>query len=480
MARRGVLDWWRGQPVSGPKSLPPFREAGVSGTPIYGGFVLNREINAKLVGQQRYRTASDILCNISVVAAGVRYFLNLCGKPKWKAEPVDDTPAARDAADFVEAVIAEMSTSWARIVRRSGMYRYHGFGIGEWTAKRRDDGRIGLVDIEQRPQHTIWRWGTDPNGQVSGVWQRDPMNGNEIWLPRSKLVYLVDDMMTDDPEGLGWFRALADPAERMKRFQELETIAFERNLAGTPIGRVPYSEIEAAVAAGTVTRADANAMIKAMEEFVDLQVKEPTTSLILDSAPYESITADGTNVSSVYKWSIELMTGDMTGIEQLNGKDGALQRLTYEMARIIGVESILTGAQGAGSMALAAEQSNNLYTVVNSTVADMAEGFNRDIIAPIWKLNGFPDELRPTLKCEDVAFKDVEQIAAMLRDMAAAGAVLTPDDPAINDMRDLAGISRVPDDMAQRQIDEAAELRAATQPIDDDGNPIEDQEDEQA
>lgn len=452
---------------TGPKRVNSFRESGVSGTPVYRGYISPSEKNADLLGSNRYRTAADILTNVSIVASGIRYFLNLVSDPAWRVEAVDDTPAAIEAKDFVEDVIFNMETSWSRIVRRSGMYRYHGFGISEWTAERRDDGRIGIKDIEPRPQHTIERWGTDETGAVTGVWQRSPQDGTEIWLPRSKIVYLVDDMMTDSPEGLGWFRALVGPAQRTNRLLELETIGFERNFAGTPVGRAPIGELQKLEKDGEIPVGAADTAIAAMDRFVEMQAKKPTTGITLDSAPYLATTQDGMTPSAALKWGIDLLKGEMTGVEQLQV---GIDRGFHEMARIIGVESMLVGSEGVGSLALSKDKSNNLYIVVNSTLRDMAEAYDRDVIDAIWWLNGFPDELRPKLKTEDVAFKDVEQIAATLRDMAAAGATLSADDPAINDLRALAGISQVPQEIMDRAVE--LEMRPPSPNIGPDGKPL--------
>lgn len=451
----------------------PYREIGVSGTPTIGGYVQETDVNAKLRGTARHKTAAETLTNFSIVFASVRYFLDLIAKPSWSFDPADDTPQAREMAEFMEEVVDDMRTNWARIIRRSGMFRYHGFGFGEWTAKRRDDGRIGLLDIEQRPQHTIARWDIEPNGDINGVWQRPPLSGEEIYLPRQKLIYLVDDSMSDSPMGLGWIRGLAEPAERLKTLHELEMIAFERNLAGTPIGRLPYAELEAAVKGGALTEEQMAEMVSAMEDFVDLQKKKPNTSLTLDSMPYEAIKGDGTQFSNVLKWGIDLLTGDMSGIDALAN---AIDRIKHEMALIMGTESILIGKDGGGSLAMSKDKSQNLYLIVNSTLGDMAEGYSRDIIDPIWTLNGFPDELKPQAVCEDVAFKDVETVASTLRDMAAAGAVLEPDDPAINDVRDLAGISRVPEESIEAQIAARDALRPP--PDDPGGGPANGPEDD--
>src|SRR4051812_23471684 len=149
----------------------PFSEMGTSGTPVYAGYVVTAERNPKLVGLEKHRTFADILANTSIVAAGTRYFLNVVARPSWSCEPADDSAEAKKYAEFVEEVMfEELHTPWSRVVRRAGTYRFHGFHLSEWTAKRRDDGKIGFDDIETRPQYTIWKWEVDERGTVIGAW----------------------------------------------------------------------------------------------------------------------------------------------------------------------------------------------------------------------------------------------------------------------------------------------------------------------
>lgn len=418
-----------------------FQELGTSGTAIFGGYVVTTERNPRAVGQQRYVEASEILANISIVAASLRYFLNLVAKAKWKANPASDAPEAKAVAEFVESVLTGMVTHWARIVRRQGMYRFHGFSIGEWTAKRRADGKIGLSDIEARPQKTIVRWEQDEGGSIVGVYQRSPQTGQEIPLPRWKLVYLVDDVFTDSPEGMGWFRHLLEPSERLARYLKQEGIGFERDLVGLPIGRAPVTALRQMVKSGKLEQKDADAAIEVMRKIVRLQVKKEDTGVVLDSQHFEDQTNDGKRVSAVAQWGIDLLTGSSTSLAALGA---AVVRLEQQMARIMGTESLLMGGDGGGNLALAKDKSQNLALNVNSTLVDMAGFMTRDVVAPVCLLNGIPEELWPELATEDVAFRDVQQVTAALRDMATAGAMLAPDDPAIDDVRDLLGISRPP------------------------------------
>lgn len=422
--------------------LTPFREMGTSGTAFFGGYPQNKERDYRVVGPQKWITFADIAVNFSIVAAGVRYFQNLIGSSTWSLEPADDSAEAQAAADFAEEVMHDMLTSWPRFVRRSASYRFNGFSVQEWTAKRREDGRTGFSDIEARPQHTIERWDVDERGSIRGIFQTSPQTGQELYLPRGKVIYLVDDNLTDSPEGIGIFRHLVEPTARLKRYLDLELKGFERDLRGIPVGRAPYAAIAAAADAGKISEAKARELTLALEEFVKTQCKDVDTSIVLDSAPYRSTTSDGDDVSTVFQWGVELLSGNASGFADI-GK--AVDRLNREIARIMSMEQLMLGDGSGGNRALSEDKSRSLYLSVNSTLNEIGEAADRDVIGPIWALNGLPDELKPCTKHSDVSFRSVAEVAAALRDMAAAGAMMRPDDPAIDEVRDMLGLSHQPE-----------------------------------
>ena len=418
-------------------SAKPYVEMGVSGTPNFSGFLTTPEKSAKWTGKQRYITSSNIATNVSIVAAGIHYFVNLVARPKWTVSPANDTPEAVHAAEFVESVITSMDTPWSRVVRRAVMYKFHGFSIMEWTAIKREDGLIGLKDIETRPQHTIEQWDLNEDGSVNGVFQRSPQTAALLPLPRAKLVYMVDDTLTDSPEGLGVFRHLAEPYERLNTYLILEARAFERDLRGIPIGRIPYTLINNAVEAGKLSPDKAAALVKSMEDFVKISVKQSDTGLTLDSMPYQSTTQDGPKIANAMQWDLDLLQGSANGLVEIAA---AIDRLQREMARIIGTEILMMGDQG-GNRALAMDKSRNLYLIANSVLSYISDSFTKDVVDPLWVLNGLSDDIKPTLSTEDVAFKDVMEISTVLKDMATAGAVLPQNDPVITDVRELMGVS---------------------------------------
>jgi hypothetical protein len=439
-----------GPPVS--QRFSPFREIGAAGVAVFGGRPQTREKDVRVAGSQRFITYADLVANTSIVAAGVRYFLNIVSHAKWSVKPAETeidkkdkkkpSPEAEEAAELVDNVINKMATPWRRVARRAAMYRFQGFGVQEWTAKKLDDGKIGLEDIEARPQHTIDRWEVDEAGVVLGVWQVPPQTGRAVYLPREKVVYLVEDSLTDSPEGLGLYRHLVEPYERLKKYLTLEGRGFERDLRGIPIGRLPYRAIQQWVAAGTMTAEEASKLIAAVEDFVKIQSRAEDTSIVLDSAPYVVETEGGKSISGVMQFGLELLNGQSPDFGAMSH---AVERLNMEMARIIGVEHLLLGGGGGANRALSEDKSRNFYLTVNGTMQELADAFNKDVVIPICNLNGIAEEMRPTLVPSDVSFRAVQEVTAALRDMATAGAVLAPDDPAIDEIRDMLGISKAPE-----------------------------------
>ncbi len=426
-------------------SVSPFRTAGVPGTAIFGGFVDDKERDRDLIGIKKYHTYSNMLANVSIVAAGVRFFLNLVSNPDWhaKIKPEDRRPEgfneeeAEKLAKKVTIIINDMKTPWNRVVRRTAMFRFHGYSIQEMTAIRREDGMIGLKDIAPRPQQTIERWDTKPDGEVIGVLQREPKHQREIYLPRKKLVYAVDDAMSDSPEGLGLFRHCVEAARVLKRYEQLEGWGFETDLRGTPIGRAPLQALQEMVDNQDMTPAERDQAILGMTQFIDNHIRNPKLGLLLDSMAYES-SDESKRASNVKQWDLELLKSGGTSHKEVAE---AIERKIREMARVLGVEHLLLGDNGVGSFAMARDKSHNFALIVDTTIKDLQAVYMKDVVETIFDLNGWDKELMPVLVTDKLKFRNVDEITGALRDMAQAGVLLHEDDPAITEVRELLGLS---------------------------------------
>ncbi len=437
-----------------PRRSRPTQTLGVPGVAIYGGYIEDREKSPDLASHEaRYRTYSEILANTSIVAAGTRYFLNLVAKAAWYFTPSEKDPEGR-FAEWAESMLTEdPATPWHRIVRRAAMYRFYGFSIQEWTVRRRKDGFLTFSDIAPRAQSTIERWDVDATGSVLGALQRSPQDHREIYLPREKLLYLVDDTLNDSPEGLGIFRHLAAPAKRLERYEQLEGFGFETDLRGIPIGRAPFSELEKMVEREEIDEKSRIEIEAPLRKFIESHIKSPKLGLLLDSLTYETRDEAG-RPSNAKQWDVELLKGSASSFAE---NAAAIERLNRELARILGVEQLLLGSDSAGSFALSRDKTNAFFLLVDGALTEIRQAVEKDLLQTLWRLNGWPVERMPELNTEAVRFTDVEQIGATLRDLATAGAVLEPDDPVIGEVRDLMGLSR-PEEMAGALREEDAAL----------------------
>ena len=440
----------------------PMSTLGSPGVQITNGWIVSEERNPRLTGIERYRTGSEMLVNSSIVAASVKLYLDLISQAKWTFEGTDEAVGRAEMALFDDPM-----TPWHRIVRRAAFYLYWGFSIQEWTMTRRDDGVLTFKDVAPRAQRTIERWnlegmgsdGREVGGKVLGVVQRDPNTYREAYLPRQKLLYLVDDSMDDSPEGLGLWRLLIERYQTLVEYERLEWSNFEDVALGTLIGMMPFSELERLVADPNhwLTPEGRRAIEAPLQQFLADKVagKGKRTAISVDSAVYQGLTVERENrPSSLRQWEVSRVPTETGGLTPIHH---SINRKNMELARVAGTEGLLLGASGEGSRALSEDKTHTLMLRVDGANREIAEGVKNDLLVPIWTVNGWPVDSLPEVKVEAVRFRDVEKLANTLSKLAQAGAVLDPDDPAIDDIRELAGLSpyEPPDD-----LDEDASLIA--------------------
>ena len=454
-----------------PTKVSPTETLGAPGVAVFGGFIQEQEKSADLSSRlERYKTYSQILANTSIVAAGTRYFLNLVAKAEWSFKPAEADVDGKFAELAEEMLVDDPATPWHRIVRRAAMYRFYGFSVQEWTARRREDGLITFSDVAPRAQLTLERWDLDTDGRVLGVIQRAPQTQRDIYLPRQKLLYIVDDTLSDSPEGLGLFRHMVAPAARLERYEQLEGFGFETDLRGIPIGRGPFTELAARVESGELTKQQRVDMEAPLRKFIQNHVKTAKLGLLLDSLAYESKDEAG-KPSSMKQWDLSLLKGSATSFAE---NAAAIERLNRDMARILGVEQLMLGSGSAGSFALSKDKTNSFFLLVDGALTEIREQVEDDLLTTLWQLNGWPEDTKPELGTAAVRFTEAEQVAATLRDMATAGAPLDPDDPVISEVRDLMGVERPPE-VSLADAEDAALIGSMEGEPDEDGGMPEDE-----
>jgi hypothetical protein len=428
------------------KTASAFKEAGVSGNYIYSGWLQDRERNPKLSYLQRSTEYENLIANIAIVGAGIRYMTDLCASAEWSVKP-SEADKNEEYSQIIERMMSETETPWTKIVRQAIPYRYLGFSLQEWTAHKLDDGLILPYKIEVRPQRTIEQFDQNAVGEIIGFGQKKPGSGELLYIPRNKTLYIIDDVLTDSPVGMGVLRHVFESCERLKNYLEIEYASYARDLRGIPIGRAPYTELAKAVKNGELTEAQAKAATSAMESLMQSSKKLPDTAIILDSAQYTSVSDTGKNISSSPQWGIDILQGNGNGFADLNK---AIERIQTEIARVLSSENLMLS--GGGSQALSKDKSANTYLTANSILYDIHTRATKDLIGRVWELNGFPPEMMPTFSVEEISARDAESVANVLKTLAGAGATLATDDPVINEIRQSLGVSEADLAKAERQL----------------------------
>lgn len=435
------------------RTASPYKETGTGGTQILLGQPTPVSRSPKLQGEQRWRTFEETLRNVTIVSLGVNFLLKLGGSVSWRFDSADEGNADADEyAEFMAEEWEQMVTPPRRVIRKCMPFELYGHAIMEWTARKRDDGKIGIRDVESRPQHTIYRWDVDDSGTVQGVVQRSPQDFREIYLPRTKLAYFVDDALTDSPEGLGVLERITPAVQTLERYLQLEGIGYDADMRGLPIGYAPIGEMKARVAAGQdgYTEATMTSELAGMTNLLQHHIVHPKRALLLDSSPYMS-SDDKNTPSGQKKWGIDILRGAITGQADLAK---AIDRLTWEIAAMIGVEQTLLGKSN-GTQALSADKSSNLRLTVESSLAAVTEVLQRDVIVPIAKLNGWDEKLIPKLMHDPIRAQDVEALVGVLEGIARASGPIDIDHPAIDVILTNAGLPKTPEVILERRETDA-------------------------
>lgn len=422
----------------GPSPAPNDAPNGGDGVQAYGGYLVSDERNPELIGQRKWITYSNAT-NTAIIATGLRRTLDALAGTEWHAEP--NPRGGKDAQRAVDIVTeglidAQMPRPWQSVVRKTALYKYFGFSLSEWTTRTRADGMIVFRAIDHRPQYTIDRWDKPSEKEPWDAVSQLTRNGNRWMIPRGRLLYAVDDSLTDSPDGVGLMRHVVELVRRLGVFEGLEAIAYETDLRGTPVGGAPIAELRAKAmtdnpgADKDTIGAFVDERTRRMTDFLKGQFKNPDKSqwMLLDSSTY--INRDESQVSPERKWILELLKGQSNGVAEVAG---AIGRVQLEIARVLGIEHAMVGGNdSAGSFGMHKSKVDAHALMLRTILAEVASFATRDLARVLVALNGLdPDTCTPTLVAEPISTDTVTDTCQALQALAAAGAPIQPNSPII-------------------------------------------------
>lgn len=423
-------------------STPLDQMQGTGGIAAYGGYLDNKESSADLQGPQKYVTFDNLVRNTCIIAGAVRAHDALVSGVGWSLKPGKGSNANKYAERVDQMIKDEQKTQpWNQTVGILGRYKWSGFSVLEKIAERMPDGFLAYSQFEDRPQVTVEQWYLEPqSGHVLGFVQRDPQDGQTYLLERSRCVYLADKSVSNSPEGCGMLRHVVETVRQLNRLNQLEGWAYETDLRGVPIGRAPIGVLDEMVRRKLITEADKAMKIKGLQDFIQNHVRNPQLGILLDSGVYRD---EGPTKSPAVTqmWGLELAKGNGYGLAEI---DVAINRKQREIARAIGWEHLMLGGDGKGSNAQHQDKTATVREVMNATLSIMAWQLDQDVIGPIFDLNGWDKTQRPTFVPDALQLRSVQEIVDALEGMARSGAVILPNDPVVNQVRDMLRLAQQP------------------------------------
>ncbi len=426
-----------------PGPVRPFEVIGTLGLRQSSGMVFE-EYEEKLRGQAAVRVYGRMSRSDTTVTAILWAIESVLRGVTWEVEPAlapgesQPTEKAIEAADFVrEVMFDDMVTPWAQFIAEALSCLPFGFSLHEiiWH-KREKDGRVGIHDVQPRPQDTLVRWMFDDIGNVTGIVQRHPVSGGEAAIPMAKMLHFRVRHWKRDPEGISLLRGAYQSWVYVVNLTNIEAIGLERDLAGLPVARVPADLIARATNGDATAQSQLGAFVTMVR---DLRMNQQA-GVVLPSDPFPS--PDGSGMGAMRQYDLELLSAPSG---RNTAADTTIRRHRADMATSVLADFLMLGQGSTGSWALSTDKTELFLNSLEAINGSLAAEVQRGLVNPLCAFNGIDDADRPRVKPGRVAPLDIEKLVNNLGVMAAAGGRVFPDTKLENAIRQKMGLPPLDD-----------------------------------
>ena len=434
------------------------QQIGATGLKRYGGVVDDEYERALKTLTKRvalFREMGDDP-NVAAMLQATKMTLR---RVSWYAETDGVTDVDKQAKDFLQSCLDDMSSSFTDVVDQAlGMLQY-GFAPAELVYKKRmgqdpgccmvtdpatgaeaefqlahskyDDGRIGwrkwlFMAPESLSPGSEWEF--DESGGIQGINQTPPPSYQARFIPIDKAVLFRTTAEKNNPEGRSVLRAMWPAYYMYRNLQEIEAISDERMGAGFPVFYL-----------GSDVPKDPNNPASDMYQFKNIvrnvRVDEQM-GLVVPYAKMGGGAAEGKGVL------FELVSPPSRGVVDMN------QVITrYEQrAMMVGLAQFVhLGMNSVGARALG-ETSLDFFTLAVSAWADsLADTINRFAVDRLMRLNYFEGlTVNPHIAHESVMRNGLAEVATYINTLMQAQ-VLTPGPELEKYVRELADLPPKPE-----------------------------------
>tara|TARA_X000001382_G_C3175365_1_gene180880 strand:+ start:950 stop:2275 length:1326 start_codon:yes stop_codon:yes gene_type:complete len=410
-------------------------ELGQGGTNTKDGTIRADEFLSDLKGKRAIRKFREMRDNDSTIGSIMYATEQVLRDVEYHLEPANDSDEAKKEADFVKSILEDMEHSVDDHVSEALSHLTFGFSVFEVVYKRRrgpdfragkkyskhSDGRIGVRKLASRAQWTIERFDVDKTtGDVLGIRQEQNYGSKSIFIPANKVLHYKTTNTNNDPSGRSILRNAYTSYQYLKNLQNIEAIAVERELHGVPIGRISAEYLSPDATSDQVS------VRSQMEKILrDLKFNEQGYAL-LPSDVYRDADGKPTNQRIV---DIELITSNGTRNIDINP---IVNRYQHDIARSVMAEFLMLGAGANGSYALSKSKTDLFLRSMESYINSIFDVLNKQLVEPLWHMNGLNFDLMPKICAGDVAPHDLRELGSYLRNLNGANIDLSDQDDIVN------------------------------------------------
>jgi hypothetical protein len=466
-----------------------FSDYGSYGLRQFGGWV-REEYLPELTGRNGARVYREMLDGSATVGSMIFAVQQAMRGVRWRVEPANDSPEAQKEAEFVDSLRDDMSHTWDSFITEALSMLGYGYSIHEIVYKRRlgqkpearanggaivdenpsskyDDGRIGWRRLPIRSQDVVLKWFFDANGQIRGVTQQ-PWTGTLIDIPIEKMLLFRASQHKNNPEGRSVLRNAYRPYYFTKRLEEMEAILIER-MSGVPVLYIPTSLLDAAAppAAGQPANPQQSLAMQTLQGYKNMvtgvRVNEQM-GMLLPSDPFTDADGKKTNMR-MYEFQLVVPQRARGGAET----DKIIMRHKVDTLMTLICDFLMMGHEVRGTNNLSITRVDMFYSAIEGWLSSIGDVLNRYGLPRLWEMNGLDPDLMPKILPDMPQRLDLDSLGAFIKNLAASGMPLFPDDELQQFIREAAGFPLIdpededkpqPKSLQEQQAEFTAQSRA--------------------
>ena len=425
-----------------PRQPAPLKHLGIVGLRQNSGTIYE-EFLPELRWPRAGKVYQQMADNDPVVGSILYLAEMLIRGAQWRVEPASVSPDDKEAAEFVRQCMDDMEESWAATISEILSMLTYGWSFHEILYKVRrgpketspkyrskfSDGKFGWRGFPIRSQASWDKWiYNDDTGELMAFVQRPEPKQHEIIIPIDKGLLFRTRVSRGNPEGKSLLRNAYRPYYFKQRFEEIEGIGIERDLAGLPVLQTP-EELD-------LWDADDPEMVKlkAMaEELVASVRRDANEGIILPAG-----------------WELSLLNAPSS--RQINIGE-VIERYDNRIAITMLSDIVLIGnGSKAGSYAMADVKQSMLANALQAQLYNIADVFNQKAVPQLFEFNGWNLEEYPQIVPGQIATPSLKEVAVMLRAMQLD---LNADTELNNYLRSLMAMPQLEGDQPRLQEDAA-------------------------